>query len=151
QLNEVEKQIRQELLQTHAREKAQARAKEDQVKVQNGAALAEVAQAASLTVVETPLLAHDETIPEVGAQPQLIEAALGLELKKISEPIAVTDSWYLVSPIEKVASTIPEFSSMKDEAEKRRKGEKAEQLAKEKAESFLTKVKEKKDLAAVAQ
>jgi peptidyl-prolyl cis-trans isomerase D len=147
---EVEAEIRNDLIQERARDKAQARAREDRAKTQTGASLAEVAQAGGLTVVETPLVAHDETLPDLGAQPQLIEAALGLDLQKISEPVLVGDAWYLVSPREKVASTIPDFTVVKEEAEKKKKNEKAEQLAKEKAESILAKVKESKNLAAVA-
>jgi peptidyl-prolyl cis-trans isomerase D len=147
-LTEVEAEIRNDLIRERAKEKAQARAQEDRVKVQNGASFAEVAQAAGSTVVETPLVAHDETLPELGAQPQLIEAALNLNLQQISEPISIEESWYLVSPREKVASTIPDFATVKEEAEKKKKSEKAEQLAKEKAEAILAKVKETKNLAA---
>jgi peptidyl-prolyl cis-trans isomerase D len=149
-LNEVETEIRASLTEERSREKAQAKAQEDLAKIRGGAALADVAQAAGLTAVETPLVASDETLPNIGAQPQLIGAALGLDLQKTSDPVAVGDTWYLVSPREKVASTISEFAVVKDEAEKKRKGEKAEQLAKERAEALLAKVKEGKDLAAAA-
>lgn len=149
-LTEVEAEIRTDLIQERARNKAQERAREDRAKTQNGASLAEVAQTVSLTVVETPLVARDETLPDIGAQPQLIEAALNLDIQKISEPVSVGDVWYLVSPREKVASTIPDFATVKEEAEKKKKSEKAEQLAKEKAEAVLAKVKESKNLAAVA-
>jgi peptidyl-prolyl cis-trans isomerase D len=150
QLNEVENEIRQELQQEHAREKARKQASEDRLKVQNGATLATVAQASGVTAADTPALARDETIPTLGTQPKLIEAALGLELHKVSEPIAVGDAWYLVTPQEKTPSTIPEFASVKDEAEKKRRSEKAEQLAKEKADALLAKVKEAKNLSTVA-
>jgi peptidyl-prolyl cis-trans isomerase D len=149
-MNEVEAEIRNDLTQERAQDKAQARAREDRAKTQNGASLAEVAQAAGLTAVETPLVAHDETLPDLGAQPQLIEAALGLDLQKVSEPVSVGNVWYLVSLREKVASTIPDFVAVKEEAEKKKKSEKAEQLAKEKAEAILAKAKEAKNLAAVA-
>jgi peptidyl-prolyl cis-trans isomerase D len=149
-INEVEAEIRNDLIQERAQDKAQARAREDRSKTQNGASLAEVAQAGGLTAKETPLVAHDETLPDLGAQPQLIEAALGLDLQQVSEPVSVGNVWYLVSPREKVASTIPDFAAVKEEAEKKKKSEKAEQLAKEKAESIFTKVKESKNLVAVA-
>jgi hypothetical protein len=68
----------------------------------------------------------------------------------VSEPTVVADSWYLVSPREKVASTIPDFTTVKDEAEKKRNSEKAEQLAKTKAEGLLKRLQETKDLAALA-
>jgi peptidyl-prolyl cis-trans isomerase D len=149
-LTEVEADIRQELLHSRARDRAQERANADRTKIQNGATLAEVAQAAGLTVVETPLVARDETIPDVGRQPALIEAALALAPQQTSTPVAVEDSWYVISLREKVASTIPDFATVKDEAEKKCKSEKAEQLAKEKADALLKRVQETKDLAAVA-
>jgi len=147
---EVETEIRQELLKERSRAQAERRIREDREKVNNGTPLAEVAQAAGVSMVETPLVAQNETLPEIGSQPQLVEAALGLELQKISEPIAIDDSWYLVSPLEKVASTISPFNAVKEEAEKKRRGEKAEQQAKAKAETILAKIKETKDITAVA-
>jgi peptidyl-prolyl cis-trans isomerase D len=149
-INEVETEIRQELAHERAKAQAETRAHADREKIRNGAPLAEVAQASGVSVVETPLVAREETIPDVGSQPQLVEAALGLDPQQISEPIEVNDSWYLVSLREKAASNIPEFSAVKEEAEKKLKGEKAEQRAKEKAEALLAKVKETKDLAAAA-
>jgi peptidyl-prolyl cis-trans isomerase D len=149
-LNEVETEIRQELLHERAKAQAETRAREDREKIRNGTPLADVAQAAGVSVVETPLVAREETIPDLGSQPQLVEAALGLDLQQISEPIEANENWYLVALREKVASYIPELSVVKEEAEKKLKGEKAEQRAKEKAEALLAKVKETKDLAAVA-
>ena len=149
-LDEVKAEIRQELAQEHARDLAHQRAQEDRSQVQNGTPLTEVAQAAGLTVVETPLVARDETLADLGRQPALIEAAFNLSSQQVSEPIQVQDAWYLVSPQEKVASTIPDFATVADEAEKRWRSEKAEQLAQEKANAILARVKETKDLAAVA-
>ena len=149
-LQEIEADIRQELLKEHAQAQAEVRARADREKIHSGTPLAEVAQAAGVSVGETPLVAREETIPEIGAQPQLVEAALGLDLQQVSEPVAVNDSWYLVSPREKVASSIPEFSVVKEEAEKKRRGKKAEQLAQEKAATLLAKVKETKNLATAA-
>ena len=149
-LSEVENDIRQELTRARARGRAQDHAREDQSKIQNGASLAEVAQAAGLTVVETPLVGHDETLPDLGRQPTLIEAALALAPQHVSEPVAVEDTWYLVLPHEKVASMIPDFASVAEEAQKRCRSEKAERLAKEKADALLARMKETKDLAAAA-
>lgn len=149
-LSEVEATIRQELLQERARDKAQERAREDRSKVQAGTALAEVAKTSGLIIVETPLVARNESLPDLGAATPLIEGAAGLEPNKVSDPIDMEDTWYLVSLREKVASAIPDFAAVKEEAEKKRKGEKAEQLAKEKAEAILAKAKEVKNLATVA-
>ena len=149
-LDEVKEEIHQELAQERGRDLARERAQADRGKAQNGAPLAEVAQAAELPAVETPLLARDETIPDLGRQPALIEAAFTLPPQQVSEPIEVKDIWYLLSPREKVPSAIPDFATVAGEAEKRCKGEKAEHLAQEKANAILARVKETKDLRAVA-
>ncbi|MGH7965117.1 MAG: SurA N-terminal domain-containing protein [Candidatus Binatia bacterium] len=149
-LEEVREEIRQELMRAQAREEARARAAQDREKIQNGAALAEVASASGVTVSESPLVGREETLPELGAQPALIAAALSLAPQQVSEPIAMQESWYLVSPREKVPSTIPDFTAVAEESEKRCKSDKAEKLAKEKADALLARVKETKDLAAVA-
>lgn len=149
-LDEVKEEIRQELAQARARDLARDRVRADRSKTQNGTSLAEVAQAAGLTVVETPLVARDETLPDVGRQPTLIEAAFGLSPQQMSEPVQGQDTWYLLSLSEKVPSAIPDFATVAEEAEKRWKSDKAEQLAQEKANALLARVKETKDLAAVA-
>jgi peptidyl-prolyl cis-trans isomerase D len=149
-VTEVEAEIRQELTRARARDLAQQHARQDREKIQNGAAFADTAQAASLTVVETPLVSRDETLPDLGRQPALIEAALALNPPQVSEPVAVGDTWYVVAPREKVASTIPDFATVAQDAEKRFKSEKAEQLAKERADALLARVKETKNLVAAA-
>jgi peptidyl-prolyl cis-trans isomerase D len=149
-LSEVQEEIRQELIRTRARTRAQEQAQEDRTKVQNGTPLSEVAQAANRPVEETPLVARDETVPKLGHQPALVEAALALSPTEVSEPIAIQDTWYLVSPREKAPSTIPDFTAVAEEAERRYRSEKAEDLAKEKAKVLLAKVKDTKDLTAAA-
>ncbi|MBI3798602.1 MAG: SurA N-terminal domain-containing protein [Deltaproteobacteria bacterium] len=149
-LAEVKEEIRQELIQERARDLARQRAQEDRSKVQNGTPLAEVAQAAGLTPVDTPLVARDETLADLGRQPALIESAFSLSTQQVSEPVQIQDTWYLLSPQEKAPSAIPDFATVANEAEKRWRSEKAEQLAQEKAKAILARVQETKDLAAVA-
>jgi peptidyl-prolyl cis-trans isomerase D len=149
-LTEVQEEIRQELMRTRARDLAQARAQEDSGKIRSGTPLTEVAQAAGLTVTETPPIGRDESIPEIGRQPQLISAAFTLALNQVSDAIAAGDTWYLVVPREKTEARIPELAEVAEEAEKRCKSDKAEQQAKAKADAVLARVKETKDLSAVA-
>ncbi len=149
-LAEVQEEIRQELTRARARTRAQEQAQADRAAIRPSAPLAEVAQAAGRPVAEAPLVARDETIPELGHQPALVEAALALALHEVSEPIEVQDTWYLVSPKEKAPSIIPDFAAVAEEAEKRYRSEKAEQLARERANAILAKLREVQDLAAVA-
>ena len=149
-LEETRAEIRQELLREGALERARTQAQTDRDKTTSGSKLAEVAQASGLTHGDTPLVSRDETIPELGRQPDLIQAALSLAVDQVSAPVKAGETWYILSPREKVESKVPEFTAVTEEVEKRARSEKAEQLAKTKAEAFLAKLKEKKDLAAVA-
>lgn len=149
-LTEVQDEIRQELMRTQAQERARDQATRDREKIQNGAALEETARTSGVSVSESSLMGRAETLPELGSQPALLDAAFSLTPQQLSEPIAVKDTWYLVSPREKIPSAIPDFATVAAEAEKRCRSDKAEKLAKEKADTLLAQVKEKKDLAAVA-
>jgi peptidyl-prolyl cis-trans isomerase D len=149
-LAEVQDEIRQELGHTRARTRAREQAEQDRITVQRGTPLTEVAQAEGRTIAETPLVAREETIPELGHHPAFVEAALALSPQAVSEPLAIQDTWYLISPREKVPSTIPDFAAVAEEVEKRYISEKAEHLAKEKAQTLLTHLKETKDLTTVA-
>jgi len=60
------------------------------------------------------------------------------------------DSEISSSPRERVESKIPDFAQIADDVEKRLRTEKAEHLAKTKADALLTQAKEKKDLAPIA-
>jgi hypothetical protein len=80
----------------------------------------------------------------------LISAAFNLAIDQVGEPVLAGEAWYLVSLRERVESKIPDFAQIADEVEKRVRAEKAEQLAKAKADALLTQVKEKKDLTPVA-
>ena len=149
-LEETRAEIRQELIREGASERARTQAQADRDKTTSGSKLAEVAQASGVTYSDTPLVSRDETIPDLGRQPDLIHAALSLTVDQVSAPIKAGEVWYILSPREKVESKIPEFTTVTAEVEKRVRGEKAERLAKAKAETFLAKLREKRDLSAVA-
>lgn len=143
-LEEVTEEIREVLTEERASERAQAAAQEDYDKIQAGASLTDVVEARGLTVEESPLVGRDETIPNLGRQPQVTRAAFNTDPNTVSPPVKVDDTTYLILPLEKRASQIPDFESITDEVEGRYRSEQAEQLAKEKAEALLAQVKESK-------
>ena len=149
-LEEVRAEIHQELIREAVSELARTQAKTDSDKTSSGSKLAETAQAAGLTHGDTPLVSGEETLPELGRQPDLIQTALSLAIDQVSAPVQAGGTWYILSPREKIESKVPEFTAVAEEAKKRVGNDKAEQLAKTKAEAFLAKLKEKKDLSSVA-
>jgi peptidyl-prolyl cis-trans isomerase D len=150
-LEEAKEEIRQRLSKEKAQDLALMQVQADREKVLTGESLETVAQAAGMSVEETPLLARDETIPGLGRQPTLIEAAFALPPQEISEPLRTQAGFYLVSPVERVASTIPDLATTREEVERSLKNEKAEKLARERAQSLLAQLKENQDLASVAE
>jgi len=150
-LKEVKEEIRRTLSKEKAQDLALIQAETDREKILTGKSLEALAQAAGTSVEESPLLARDETIPGLGRQPDLIEAAFALPLQGVSGPLPVEESFYLVSPIEKVSSAIPELAVVREEVERELKSEKSEKLAQERAKSLLAQLKETQDLASVAE
>ncbi|MGE0821367.1 MAG: SurA N-terminal domain-containing protein [Candidatus Binatia bacterium] len=150
-LDDVRSEIHKELTTRRAQELAREHAQADWDKVHSGTALEEVARTGGLTLGETPLVSRDESIPNLGRHPELIHAALGLEVNQISAPIQSENTWYLVAPREKVEARIPELAEVREDVEKRAQSEKAEQLAKTKAEAILKKLQETKSFATVAE
>ena len=150
-LEEVAEEIREELVSEQAQEKAKEAAQEDQQQIQSGATLKDLVEARGLTVVESSLLARDETVPDLGRQPQVLQAAFNTDPGSASNPVQVGETSYLILTHEKTDSLIPDFADVKDEAENRYKSEQAELLAKEKAEVLLSGVKESKSLTQVVE
>ena len=91
-LEETRAEIRQELIREGASERARTQAQTDRDKTTSGSKLAEVAQASGLTHGDTPLVSRDETIPELGRQPDLIHAALSLAVDQVSAPVKAGES-----------------------------------------------------------
>jgi peptidyl-prolyl cis-trans isomerase D len=150
-LEEVAEEIREELMSEKAQVKAREAAQQDQKQVQqqaeSGATLKDIVEARGLTVVESSLLARDETVPNLGRQPQVLQAAFNTDPGRVSNPVQIGETSYLILTHEKTDSLIPDFAEVKDEVEDRYKSEQAEHLANEEAETLLTQVKESKSLA----
>ena len=148
--DEVRDEIRQELTTRHSQERARQAAREDRQQLGADASLADLAEARGLQLVESPWVGRDETLPDLGRQPQLLSAAFNTELKQVSAPVEVDGTTYLVLPHERRPSQIPDFSKVQDEAEGRYKTEQAEALARQKAEGWLARVLHDKSLDALA-
>ena len=150
-LEDVADQVTETLLERESRRLAEERARADRQTVGDGVRLAEFAESAALTVQQTPLVATGETIPGLGEQPTLVQAALAQEPGQISQPIQVDDVWFLVSLEERAPSRIPEFGGVQSDVERRYRSEQAETLAKQRADALFTKLQETRDLASLAR
>ena len=150
-LDEVREEIEEELTRQRAQERARQAAQEDHQQFGTRTTLAELVEARGLEVVESPLVSRDETLPDLGRQPQLLRAAFSTELDRLSAPVEIGGTSYLVLPHERRPSQILDFVEVRDEVEGRYKAEQAETLARHKAEGWLTRATQDKSLAPLAE
>lgn len=150
-LEEVADEVTEILLRRKSRRAAERRAEADRQSWPDGMRLTEFAESVGLTARETPLVALDETIPGLGDRPKLIETAFGQVPGQVSQPIQIDDRWFLVSLEERAPSRVPELSEVRSEVERHYRSEQAEVLAKQRADTLFTKLKETRDLAGLAR
>lgn len=150
-LDEVREEIEEELARQRAQERARHAAQEDHQQFGARATLTELTEARGLEVVGSPLVSRDETLPDLGRQPQLLQAAFSTELDQLSTPVEIGETSYLVLPHERRPSQISDFDEVRDEVEGRYKAEQAEALARRKAEDWVARATQDKSLDPLAE
>ena len=150
-LDEVRDEIHEELTTQRAQEHARQASQEDHRQFGTGTTLADLARARALQLVESPWVSRNETLPDLGRQPQILQAAFSTELDQLGAPVEVGGTSYLVLPHERRPSQIPDFAEVRDEVEGHYKAEQAEALARQKAEGWLTRATRDKSLDPLAE
>ncbi len=150
-LDEVREEIEEELTRQRAQERARQAAQEDHQQFGVRATLTELAEARGLEVVGSPLVSRDETLPDLGRQPQLLQTAFSTGLDQLSTPVEIGETSYLVLPHERRPSQISDFGEVRDEVEVRYKAEQAEALARHKAEDWVARATQDKSLDPLAE
>jgi len=124
------------LKKSKARELAHTRANTDQANVAGGAALASVAAAAGLKVESPAPFGQKETIPGVGFN-ALGSAAFATESGKVGSVVDTPTAFYVFRVVEKLPAHVPPLAEIRERVEKAVRVEKAEALAKTKADAAL--------------
>ncbi|MFW5936972.1 MAG: peptidylprolyl isomerase, partial [Desulfosalsimonas sp.] len=79
------------------------------------------------------------------------EAAFALPLEEISEVTEIDDAFFLIQPVEKQESHVPELASVTEKVRRDLKREKQKQTAQQAARDFLEKARETGDFTAAAE
>jgi len=103
--------------------------------------LAAAAKKLSLEVKETGFFSRESNIPSVGYDLKISDAALALAIGGISSPIETKTGVYILKAKEKKPEHLPEFSEVSNKAAAALKTEKADALAKTKAQEMLSAIK----------
>jgi len=135
-LDEVRDQVVKALKQGKGRDAAGAQAEADHGKVEGGQTLAAVAGGAGLSVSSPAPFSEKEAVPGVGKGP-LTSAAFAAEVGKVG-PVVDTPAGFFVFVVgEKIPAHLPPLAEIRERVEQAVRNEKAEALAKSKADAAL--------------
>lgn len=140
-LEEVKDNIESNLILQEAKRLANIKASQIIEELLDEPALEKSALRHGLSVGESGFFAARERIPGIGFSRQFVEEAFILAGDEISDIIITSQGLYIISLKEKKASYIPSFEEVKTEAEEGARKIKAGELAGEKAEEVLAKIK----------
>jgi peptidyl-prolyl cis-trans isomerase D len=148
-LDEVRAQIVETLKQDKARALAHQRADADRAKAVAGETLANIAQAAGLSVVTPAPFSQSERIAEVAKSADLTKAAFATAAGEVGPVTDTPTGSILFRVAEKLEAHVPALADIRDRVEEKLRTERAEALAKTKAEAALADLR-KSDIDGVA-
>ncbi len=150
-LAEVRAEIEDQLKWQKAQAEAEQIAKSLEATTKTPADLDTVAKQRGLTVVETGLIASDEAIQGVGAQPELSGRVFGMKEGEVTPAMRVATGWVFATVTGRQDSYVPKLDEVKARVADDVRQEKAAELAKQRATAIAADLKNAKDFAAAAK
>ncbi|UCG79861.1 MAG: peptidylprolyl isomerase, partial [Desulfobacterales bacterium] len=141
-LAEVADQIRNKLVKDAARTLAFDRAEEIFEACYGAGNISGVAKTNQLKVHETEFFSEKGPIKGIKETRKFAETAFALDENEVSEPLELSDGYYILQLIAKQPAIIPELKSVEKEVRQDLIQEKRNDLAKEEAEEFLNDLKD---------
>jgi peptidyl-prolyl cis-trans isomerase D len=138
-LDEVKEQVRSEIIAQRARDMAKQKAADLSAKVKGAADFEKAVKAAGAEVKTTDLVTRDSPLPDVGAAPDVLEAAFRLAQGAVSEPLTTPSGTVIVKVVEKHEATAADLSSNKDSFRAELLSDRRDRLF----SSYMTKAKQK--------
>jgi len=102
----------------------------------------EVTKDFGLQIKETGLFGQTDPIPGIGWSPQISSLISKLKIGEFSTPIRMDKSYYIMRLKDRREPHIPDFQTIKDKVKEKFIKDKAQEIAKEKIEDCLKKLKE---------
>lgn len=141
-LAEVSKQIEAKLAKDAAKGLAFDRAEEIYEACYEAGSISDVAKTNQLMLLETEFFPQNGPVNGIKEAKKFAETAFALAEDGISEPLELSDGYYILQPIKKEQASIPALESVKEMVKQDLIQAKKEDLAKKNAEEFLSVVKE---------
>lgn len=150
-LDEVRTQITDTLTQEKARDLARTRAEADRAKAAGGETLANLAQAAGLSIATPAPFAQEDVIIDLGREPELSKAAFAAAAGDVGPVVEVSKGPTVFRVAERMPAHVPELAAIRERVESAVRHERAQALAKSTAESILAELQKTPDIDAAAQ
>ena len=150
-LAEVRTELEDQLKWQKAQAEAERIAKSLEATTKTPADLDKVAKERNLAVVETSLIASDEPIQGVGAQPELSGRVFGMKEGEVTPAMRVATGWVFATVTGRQDSYVPQLAEVKAKVADDVRQEKAAEMAKQRATAIATDLKNAKDFAAAVK
>ena len=150
-LAEVRTELEDQLKWQKAQAEAERIAKSLEATTKTPADLDKVAKERNLAVVETGLVASDEPIQGVGAQPEISGRVFGMKEGEVTPAMRVATGWVFATVTGRQDSYVPQLAEVKAKVADDVRQEKAAEMAKQRATAIATELKNAKDFAAAAK
>lgn len=150
-LTEVRMELEDQLKWQKAQAEAERIAKSLEATTKTPADLDKVAKERNLAVVETGLVASDEPIQGVGAQPEISGRVFGMKEGEVTPAMRVATGWVFATVTGRQDSYLPQLAEVKAKVADDVRQEKAAEMAKQRATAIATELKNAKDFAAAAK
>lgn len=148
---EVHAELEDQLKWQKAQAEAERIAKSLEATTKTPADLDKVAKERNLAVVETGLIASDEPIQGVGAQPELSGRVFGMKEGEVTPAMRVATGWVFATVTGRQDSYVPQLAEVKAKVADDVRQEKAAEMAKQRATAIATDLKNAKDFAAAVK
>ena len=149
-LEEAADQIRDKLKKDAARTLAFDRAEELYDACYRARSVGSVAEGQSLEVHETGFFSENESIKDIKEGQKFAEVAFDLGEDEVSEPLELSDGYYILQTVGRQPASIPELKTVEDKVKKDLIEDRKDEKAKEDAEAFFNDLKGSADFQAVA-
>ena len=150
-LAEVRTELEDQLKWQKAQAEAESIAKSLEATTKTPADLDRVATERGLSVVETGLIASDEPVQGIGAQPELSSRVFAMKEGEVTPALRVATGWVFATVTGRQDSYVPQLAEVKARVADDVRQDKAAEMARQRAAAIANDLKTAKDFTAAAK
>ena len=150
-LAEVRAELEDQLKWQKAQAEAESIAKSLEATTKTPADLDRVATERGLSVVETGLIASDEPVQGIGAQPELSSRVFAMKEGEVTPALRVATGWVFATVTGRQDSYVPQLAEVKARVADDVRQDKAAEMARQRAAAIANDLKTAKDFTAAAK